>query len=312
MRVGFLQNLRSKLDGLFSVRMVDEHLVIRLFTLKFCKKFDYKYDFQPASEYGLNREIRNPKVIVSLTTFPARIEIVYKTITTIMQQSVKPDKIVLWLAEEQFPDKNLPENLTRLEQFGLTIKWCEDIRSYKKLIPSLKEYPDDIIVTLDDDYYYDKDLLKTLLEEHEKYPNCIIANRAMRLIVKQEGKHRMVKRSYIYDSSYLPSYKNFFIGFGGVLYPPHCLYSEVLDKEKFMTIIPTNDDAWFWLNAIRNNTKIVQSRNGYKLKMYPIENSQELGLYKLNCNNSQLGITGEVAANMFAEQYPDFNSRIHE
>ena len=171
MSLVFLQNFRSKLDGLFSVRIVDEHLVIRLFTLKFCKKFKYKYNFQEINDIGINTESRNPRIIVSLTTFPARINTVYKTVTTLLQQTVKPDILVLWLAEEQFPNKQLPENLINLEKYGLTIKWCKDIKSFKKLIPSLKEYPEDIIITLDDDYYYDKDLLKTLLEEHEKYPD---------------------------------------------------------------------------------------------------------------------------------------------
>ena len=84
MSLGFLQNFRSKLDGLFSVRIVDEHLVVRLFTLKFCKKFKYEYNFQEINDIGINTESRNPRIIVSLTTFPARINTVYKTVTTLL------------------------------------------------------------------------------------------------------------------------------------------------------------------------------------------------------------------------------------
>ena len=43
------------------------------------------------------------EVIVSLTTFPARISTVWITIETIFRQEVMPDRIVLWLAKEQFP-----------------------------------------------------------------------------------------------------------------------------------------------------------------------------------------------------------------
>ena len=182
---GLWNNFRSGLDKLFSVRIVDEHIVMRLFGLKFCKKYPWRYEFQEVTEYGLTTEKRNPKVIVSLTTFPGRINIVYKTISTLLTQTVKPDEVILWLAEEQFPTKELPENLTRLQKFGLTIKWCEDIRSFKKLIPTLKENPNDIIITTDDDYYYDKDLIKTLLEEHQKYPDCIIGGRAMLLVLQR-------------------------------------------------------------------------------------------------------------------------------
>ena len=53
----------------------------------------------------------------------------------LLQQTLKPDEVILWLSEEQFPNKQLPENLTRLQEFGLSIKWCkDDIKSFKKLI----------------------------------------------------------------------------------------------------------------------------------------------------------------------------------
>ena len=221
---GFFNNFRSMFDKIFSVRIVDEHIVIRILGLKFCKKYPWKYEFEEVKEYGLTTEKRNPKVIVSLTTFPGRIDTVYKTISTLLTQSVKPDELILWLAEEQFPDKQLPDNLTRLQNFGLTIRWCEDIRSFKKLIPTLKEHPNDIIITTDDDYYYDKNLIKTLLEEHEKHPDCIIGGRAMLLVKKRNQKFKLIRRSYIYDNTYLPSYLNPFIGFAGVLYPPHVLH----------------------------------------------------------------------------------------
>lgn len=309
---GILNNIRSRLDTLFSVRVVDNHYVIRLFGLKFCKKFPYKYDFQEVTECGVTIEKRDPKIIVSLTTFPGRINIVYKTVSTLLQQSVKPDEVVLWLAEEQFPTKELPENLTRLQQFGLTIKWCDDTRSFKKLIPSLVEYPNDIIITVDDDYYYDKDLIKTLLEENSKHPDCIIGGRAMLLVRRPNGNYKLIRRSYIYDDTYLPSFLNPFIGFSGVLYPPHSLHKDVLDKSKFMELIPTNDDAWFWLHGVRNRTKFVPCKDSYKLKYYTIENSQETGLYQVNGANSQTGIGGEGAVNMFLGIYPDLRKIMDE
>lgn len=302
---GFFNNFRSMFDKIFSVRIVDEHIVIRILGLKFCKKYPWKYEFEEVKEYGLTTEKRNPKVIVSLTTFPGRIDTVYKTISTLLTQSVKPDELILWLAEEQFPDKQLPDNLTRLQKFGLTIRWCEDIRSFKKLIPTLKEHPNDIIITTDDDYYYDKNLIKTLLEEHEKHPDCIIGGRAMLLVKKRNQKFKLIRRSYIYDNTYLPSYLNPFIGFAGVLYPPHVLHNDVFDKDTFMKIIPTNDDAWFWLNAVRNKTRFVPCKDSYKLKFYTVENSQNIGLYKINGKNSVVGIGGEEAVNMFLELYPD-------
>lgn len=43
--------------------------------------------------------------------------------------------------------------------------------SYKKIIPSLKEYPENIIFTCDDDIFYPKGWLKDLYED---YKNILI------------------------------------------------------------------------------------------------------------------------------------------
>ena len=114
--VGFWQNLKSKILYLFSYQEVDEHIVIKVFGIKICLKYKYNIKLMPLSDSGITKEKRFPKIIVSLTTYPGRIDIVHKTIITLLQQTMKPDEVILWLAEEQFPDKKLPKSLTELEQ----------------------------------------------------------------------------------------------------------------------------------------------------------------------------------------------------
>lgn len=310
--LNFWQNIKSRLACILSFMDIDNHYIIKICGIKFAKKHPMKINFTETTTKGITLEKRKPKIIVSLTTFPPRINLVYKTISTLLQQTVKPDEVILWLATEDFPDKKLPDNLTKLLEFGLSIKWCENIRSYKKLIPAMKAFPEDIIITVDDDYYYDKNLIKTLLEEHEKYPHCIIGARSLRLVPSKNKKLRLKSRSYIYDKSYRPSFLNPFIGYGGVLYPPYSLHNDVFDSYKFMQIIPTNDDAWFWINAVRNKTKFVPCKHGYKLKYKVIENSQKVGLCKVNMLNSTTGISGQDAANMFMAMYPDAKAIIDE
>ena len=103
--------------------------------------------------------LTNKKIIVSLTSYPARIDVVNTTIESILNQSLKANRIILWLAPEQFPnkEKDLPDKLIKLKKYGLIIDWYHDIGSYKKLIPTLKLYPNDIIVTADDDVLYNKE-----------------------------------------------------------------------------------------------------------------------------------------------------------
>ena len=132
---------------------------------------------------GINKtEERERKYIVSLTSFPARINDVWISIETILRQSYKPDMVLLWLSSDQFKDEKLPQNLLNLQDRGLTIKFIkEDLRSHKKYLYALEEFPNDYIITLDDDLYYEKDLILNLVALKNKYSNCVPTNRAHKL-----------------------------------------------------------------------------------------------------------------------------------
>ena len=106
---------------------------------------------------GVTTSERSPKLIVTLTSFPQRMYDIHFTLYSLLNQSLKPDAVLLWLSEEEFPnrEKDVPNAVLKLQENGLTIKWVkENLRSYKKLIPALKEYKNDILVTADDDIYY--------------------------------------------------------------------------------------------------------------------------------------------------------------
>ena len=136
----------SFLNKLCSVRKIDDHIIFMLCGVQIKIKHKSHFECPTVKDTGVTTNKRETKIIVSLTTFPGRINTVDKTISTLLTQTLKPDEVILWLAESQFPNKELPEQLTKLQQYGLTIKWCEDLRSYKKLIPALEEYPNDIII----------------------------------------------------------------------------------------------------------------------------------------------------------------------
>ena len=78
---------------------------------------------------SLNTSDRKDPIVVSLTSYPERIDLVSKAIITILnQKSCKPDVVELWLAKEQFPGgiEELPKSLTKLIDSGLDICWCQE------------------------------------------------------------------------------------------------------------------------------------------------------------------------------------------
>ena len=175
------------------------------------------------SEYGLNREPRAKKVIVSLTSFPQRMWQIHFTLCSLLNQTIKPDEIILWLGSEQFPgrEQDIPKKVIKLQKYGITIKWCNDIKSYKKLVPALKEYPDDIIITADDDIYYLDNWLALLYEGYLNSPNCISCHRAARVTFDENNKLLPYKNWHNISEQVAPSYLNFLTTGGGVLFPPN-------------------------------------------------------------------------------------------
>lgn len=171
---------------------------------------------------------------------------------------------------------------------AITINWIEDkIKSHAKLIPTLKMYPNDIIITADDDLEYYPDYVKDLLNKHKEFPNCIIANVCWALTDDY---------SRLCDGNYGTFVKNkplnsalFYTGFG-ILCPPHCFNDKVFDKELFMKEFPTTDDIWFSFCAIINNTKIVRvfDRKDYENKLINCMKKYEFknipALYSVNKN----------------------------
>jgi len=244
-------------------------------------------------KFDVLSEFFSKDIVVSLTSYPARINAVPETLKSILTQSFKPWKVVIWLAREQFPgmERDLPPELVVLKNIGLSIEWCEDIRSYKKLIPSLSKYPEKIIVTADDDIIYKKNWLAQLVIAHIREPDAIVCHRAHRVLLDERGNFSPYKlwSKEIKDEN--PSLSHLFTGCGGVLYPPRSLHKFVQDRNAFFSACPTGDDLWFWSMAVLNGTKILPVKDSsFNLDFVP--GTQETALWienvRIGGNDSML------------------------
>jgi len=244
------------------------------------KRYNHPPFYKRAKTSGITSEKRNPLLIVSLTSYPERMKTIHFTLHTLLNQSIKPDKLILWLAKEQFSrrEKDIPRRVRRLKRYGLSIEWCSDIRSYKKLIPTLKEYPDDIIVTADDDIYYPNNWLELLYEPYLKNKNIIHCHRAHKIIFDENKKIIQYKGWEKQTTSRDISFLTFFTGAGGILYPPLSLHTDVIKKDLFMKLTPDADDIWFWAMAVLNKTKIKVIENNIS-KIAVVNETQDSGLW---------------------------------
>lgn len=249
-------------------------------------------------EWGLSKTPRSPRVIVSLTSYPKRIGTVHRTIETLLTQDFKPDMVVLWLGEDKFPNKeaNLPRSLLRLKEYGLTIGWCKDLRSYTKLVPSLRAYPEDVIVTADDDVFYRPEWLVRLYRSYEG-DQSVIHCHLVRRILFENGSLRPYS-SWAHGTEMGEStFHNLVMGVGGVLYPPHVLHPDVLDAVKFQRMAPLADDLWFWAMAVLNETKICLIREalGASIGDCAADNTEALMSENVDCGKNDVQVRAIVA-----------------
>lgn len=282
-------NIKEKLKKTWIYSL---YYYIRRITYPITLKIARIYRNKPSKMAVQISDLSDKRLIISLTTFPSRINLVHKALYSLMNQNYKPDMIILWLAEEQFKNReaDLPKSIVDLKQYGLTIMWTEkDLKSYKKLIPTLEMYPEDIIITADDDLYYPCYWVENLVKSYNKNPQDIHCHLITRL--GYIDKMIIVDRRYK-DQIDSASYNNKILGGSGTLYPPHSLAKEVLNKEMFVELAPTSDDIWFWGMALKNRTKIRWIKNNMK-KLYYVEGSQDTTecLCSINDNGEMLFYT---------------------
>jgi hypothetical protein len=216
------------------------------------------------------------ELIVSLTSYSTKIHEVHLVIESIFQQTIRPNRVILWLDENEFSNENLPLILHKQIGRGLEVKFCPNYYSYKKIIPTLIMSPNAYVVTVDDDVIYGSNCIEILVNESKKHPKMIIGHRGHKI--------------KFYDSNNISPYKKWeqsvhntpsshlicLTGCGSIIYPPNTLNKNVIDIETALQLAPKADDLWLKINAITNGTlcKITD----YSCNMIALKNNRHLGL----------------------------------
>lgn len=214
----------------------------------------------------MNTPAQAPKVIVSLTSYPPAIGFVAACVRSLLAGSVRPDKLILYITPSEFEGRELPPELVRLAEENDIFEirsYPRNIRSYRKLIPALQDFPDDIIVTVDDDVHYHRHMLRDLLRLHRQHPYAVIAHRAKRMDLGRPYRkwHKYRWYDFLTRKDY-SGFRNLQTGVGGVLYPPRSLDASMMDEELFTKLAPTTDDIWFWAAAVAHGTRIMPAPFG--------------------------------------------------
>jgi len=214
-------------------------------------------------------------LIVSLTSTSSRLDVLRHTLISLLDQRVKPDRIVLCISESPYLiDKGLKELpawlSSMVDRCEMEIKWVENTGPYRKLMPVYKlAADDDWIVTCDDDVIYGPDWLFSLVQSGKDHPLAIVCGRARSPVKNPWGR----RQSYLNwrlvplgssGSDLLP------IGIAGVLYRKPLLDHGVMISDDYKELAPKQDDLWFHLARQVAGAEVVVSLEAGKY-VYPIE-----------------------------------------
>jgi glycosyltransferase involved in cell wall biosynthesis len=241
-------------------------------------------------DYQAMRELRKKRLIISLTTYPGRIHLIPQVVESLLRQSRKADGIVLWLAESQFPGKeaDLPETVRRLaEEQTLTLRWCADLKAHKKYFYALQAFPEDLVVTVDDDLRYSGNMLSSLYASYLRYPEAVSTVRAHLMMFDETGQ-LLPYGKWIQETDgcmYKPSMQLMATGGAGVLHPPGLYRQEFFDEQAIQENCLWADDLWLKAMQAVSDVPVVLARQFEQLNYLP--DSQENGLVVYNVYQSQ-------------------------
>lgn len=244
--------------------------------------------------------------IISLTTYGERFKEIKYTLYSLFKQKTLPDIIVLWLDEKEFTEKDIESNkiLQKFIKKGLTVAFCPNYGSYKKIIPCITKYPDSKIIICDDDAYYEEHWLEKLLVEEKSFPESILCHSANYLAIYQNK----LQPYQTWNDSIVPEeeIRTLPIGVGGTLLKSNLLYKDFAKPELFMELAPNGDDLWIWAQTILNNkvVKLISNCN-----RNPIDMGQDRDWQKLYVENA-FASQNDVKIHNILEYYPELKMRL--
>lgn len=173
------------LDYTSTVKDIDGFGVKDIFGLRTVEE-DSNREIDLTAFDGVETREPRPRIVVSMTSIPERINDLKYTVKSILKQSLQPDEIAINIPLKTLKGKEyiIPEWMMRISKVKL-YRPEVDLGPATKLLPTLKrEHPDTKIMVVDDDVVYPPTLLETLVKVSNRNPNKAVTTYPKRLIYR--------------------------------------------------------------------------------------------------------------------------------
>lgn len=224
-------------------------------------------------------------LVVSLTSYGPRFKDAGLAIEAIAAGRVKPQRIILWVADG---DLDLADNplLRRLQKRGLEIRETQDYRSFKKLYPYAADPSRTLpMVTADDDILYPRQWLEMLWRAHQQTPDVLVGLRAHRVSFSDSGDALAPYSTWVAAGSDEPSFATFFTSGHGIVVTPRVLDAVRDAGEEFMDVCLHADDIWLYVRAVEAGVRNRWIQNDVRALGVP--GSQAVALHHDNVSGGR-------------------------
>ncbi|MDO8346000.1 MAG: hypothetical protein Q7T48_22570 [Cellvibrio sp.] len=285
----FMTGLPSRLK-----RRIQDKVQNNIYPTILAGKVTITFPWRPlAKPHGLAAPL-----IISLTSYPARFGKLPLTLKCLLSQSIKADRVILWIAHE---DKSeLTPAILDLQKIGLEIAYCDNFRSFKKIIPTLQLFPNSFIATADDDLYYWSTWLAEMVQGYKnnsREVKLVVCHRAHQI---QLGGNKLPLPYAQWETETQrleASPLVFQTGVGGVLYPPGIFHRDVLEIEVFNKLCPNGDDIWlYWMMRLNGG---IACKVGVRRMLYTWPDTQHTALF----HNNTVGGGNDIQISAMIKNY---------
>jgi hypothetical protein len=238
-------------------------------------------------------------IYVSLTSIFKNQKQLLETLISITKQTCLPNKIFLYLSEEPYilDTGFINKQITNLELVNflnqnknlIKTTWVKNEGPYRKLLPLLRQKwnEDCIIITIDDDTFYDNKLIENMVKDYNNH-KCVISYFGFTPVFIQKTGRIEDFNSKARGPLIKKHIYNFPFGKGGILYKPqffHKTKNLFFNKNFYMKICDKQDDLWLYILRVKNNVECFLDN-----KRYMVKDNSNNGLYNVfnekNNNNT--------------------------
>lgn len=191
LQLGMRDAYYQDLAGLFEhgvTRIVERASNLSL-SMDRCVEPIYENANNPMTYHNDSRPV-DEKPLITLTTISTRIDRVAQTIATIMNQTLKPHSVNLYISDDPYLiDEGIPsdsDGLRKIADLGANIYNVKNIGPYRKQYPILYQLhrasadPMTPFITIDDDVLYPSSIVQTLMEALSS-SNAVVSHRGRQI-----------------------------------------------------------------------------------------------------------------------------------